>query len=184
MNIDKLIHRKPEEKVIFFIRRHIIIFIGQVLLVAVMGLVPIAGYLLIGGIWPGLLAGPVSRPILVLIASAYYLNLWLFFLSLFVDYYLDAWIVTDDRVLNVEQHGLFSRTISELDLAKIQDVTSEVRGFFPYFFNYGMVFIQTAGEAKRFQFEQVPGPHEIRMRLLSLIEADRKKQGETQPAAV
>ncbi len=181
MNLDLLIHRKPGEKMVFFIRRHIIVFLGQVLLVAVMGLVPVAGYFLVAAMWPLLLTGPVSRPILALITSAYYLNLWLFFLSLFVDYYLDAWIVTDDRVINIEQRGLFSRTVSEVDLANIQDVTSEVKGFLPYVFNYGEVYIQTAAETERFQFEQVPKPHDIRMRLLGLIEADRKKQGDVKP---
>lgn len=182
MNLDHLINRKPEEKVVFYTRRHFIVFIGELLLIAVLGLVPVIGFFLIRAAWLGLLSGPVSRPILVLVASAYYLNLWLFFLSNFVDYYLDAWIVTDDRILNVEQHGLFSRTISELDLVKIQDVTSEVRGFFPYLFNYGSVYIQTAGETRRFQFEQVPQPHEIRKHILGLVEEDRKRQGETKPA--
>jgi len=182
MNLDQLIHRKPEEKVVFYLRRHPIILVSQVLLIAALGLVPVAGYFLVSAIWPALLTGAVARPALVLLASGYYLSLWLFFLSNFVDYYLDAWVVTDDRVLSVEQRGLFSRTVSELDLAKIQDVTSEVKGFFPFLFNYGSVFIQTAAEVERFDFEQVPRPHEVRKSLLGLVEADRKKQGETKPA--
>ena len=182
MNLDHLINRKPDEKVIFYTRRHVVVFVGELLLISVLALIPLLGYYLIGAAWPALLTSSVSRPILVLMLSAYYLNLWLFFLSNFVDYYLDAWIVTDDRILNVEQHGLFSRTISELDLVKIQDVTSEVKGFFPYLFNFGDVFIQTAGETRRFQFEQVPRPHEIRKHILGLVEEDRKRQGETKPA--
>jgi len=178
MNLDQLIKRKPGEKVVFFLRRHPIIFIGEILLVVVLTAVPIGVWLGIRGIWPDLLAGAVSRPVLVLLASAYYLTVWVFFLGLFTDYYLDGWIVTDDRILNVEQHGLFSRTISELDLAKVQDVTSEVNGVLPFVFNYGSVHVQTAGEVGRFVFEQIPRPHEIRKNILDLVEADRKKQGE------
>jgi hypothetical protein len=178
MNIDLMIQRKPGENIIFYLRRHWVIFLGDLLMVAALGLIPVVGYVLLKLLWPELLAGPVARPILVLLASAYYLNLWLFFLSSFVDYYLDAWVVTDDRIINVEQRGLFSRTVSELDLAKIQDVTSEVRGFLSFIFNYGSVFVQTAAETERFHFEQIPNPHAVRKQLLGLVEADRKKQGE------
>jgi len=179
MNLDQLIKRKPDEKVVFFLRRHPIIFIAEVLLIILLAVVPFAGNWLLSGLWPDLLAGPRSRPILVLVFSAYYLMVWTFFLSYFIDYALDGWIVTDDRILSVEQNGLFSRTVSELDLAKIQDVTSEVKGFVAFLFNYGYVYIQTAGEIERFIFEQVPRPHEVRKQLLGLVEADRKKQGET-----
>jgi len=179
MKLDHLIKRKPGEKVVFFLRRHLVIFIAEILLIILLIIVPIGGNWLVNGLWPGLLTGPHSRPVLVLLLSAYYLMIWVFFLSYFIDYYLDGWVVTDDRILSVEQHGLFSRTVSELDLAKIQDVTSEVKGFVAFLFNYGYVYVQTAGEVNRFVFEQVPKPHEVRKQLLSLIEADRKKQGES-----
>ncbi|MFA6604074.1 MAG: PH domain-containing protein [Patescibacteria group bacterium] len=178
MNLDQLIKRKPDEKVIFFLRRHWVIFAAEILLIIVLAAVPFGGDWLLSNLWPQLLLGPHSRPILILLLSAYYLMIWVFFLSYFIDYYLDGWIVTDDRILSVEQRGLFSRTISELDLAKIQDVTSEGKGFLAFLFNYGYVYVQTASEIGRFTFEQIPKPHEVRRQLLSLIEADRKKQGE------
>ena len=92
----------------------------------------------------------------------------------FLDYYLDTWIITNDRLLNIEQEGVFARTISELDLYKIQDATSEVKGILPSLFGYGNVHIQTAGETKRFELEQVPNPHEVRKLIMDLAEEDRK----------
>ena len=178
MNLDQLIKRKPDEKVVFFLRRHPVIFVAEVLLIILLAVVPFGGNWLLNSLWPQLLADVHARALLVLVLSAYYLMIWVFFLSYFIDYYLDGWIVTDDRILSVEQHGLFSRTVSELDLAKVQDVTSEVKGFTAFLFNYGYVYVQTAGEVERFSFEQVPKPHDVRRQLLSLIEADRKKQGE------
>ena len=102
------------------------------------------------------------------------MGIWFFFFPQFVDYYLDAWVITNDRIVNVEQQGLFARTVSELDLYKIQDVTSEVRGLIPTLFNYGNVHVQTAGTQERFVFEQVPNPHEIRKRIMVLVDEDRK----------
>lgn len=181
MELELLINKKKDEKVIFYLRRHWLIFFGDILMVGILAVVPLGAYFLIDRMWNSLLIGALSRPTLILLTSAYYLVIWLFFITTFVDYYLDAWVVTDDRILNVEQHGLFSRTISELDLAKVQDVTSEVKGVIPSIFGYGQVFIQTAGEKERFIFEQIPKAHDVRKHLLEIVEADRRKQGELLP---
>lgn len=175
MHIEELIHKKPEEKIIFFLRRHWVVFVGGELLILVMALIPIGAWWLVSGNWPELLTGPVSGPLLKLTVSVYYLFVWLFGFANFVDYYLDAWVVTNDRVLNIEQEGLFNRTVSELDLLNIQDITSEIHGVFPFVFGYGDVHIQTAAEQSRFVFEQVPKPEEIRKRLLTLVEEEQKQ---------
>jgi uncharacterized membrane protein YdbT with pleckstrin-like domain len=101
---------------------------------------------------------------------------WLFFIATVIDYYLDLWLVTNYRVVNVEQHSLFSRTISELDLAKVQDITSEIKGVIPSIFNFGDVHIQTAGEKERFIFEQVPHAHDIRKKILDLVQENQRRQ--------
>lgn len=174
MHIEHLIKQKAYEKPVYLLRRHILIFIKDILLFTVLALVPYVLFRIMTSLYPWLLVHEVTYSLLVLAASVYYLFIWLLFFGHFLDYYLDLWIVTNDRVVNIEQHGLFARTIAELDLWKIQDVTSEVKGFFPTFLNFGNVHIQTAAEQKRFIFEEVPNPHEIRKRIIDLIEEDRK----------
>jgi hypothetical protein len=178
--IDDVIHRKPGEKVVYFLRRHPIVFVGDILLQTLLVALPIGIWFVLLRVWPAILEGAVLRPTLTLLGGGYYLMIWLFFFMNFTDYYLDAWIVTDDRILNIEQHSLFSRTVSELDLSNVQDVTSEVKGIFAYVFGFGDVYIQTAGEKERFVFEQVRHPEEVRKNMLRLVETDRKKQGEVQ----
>ena len=70
--------------------------------------------------------------------------LWLYGFLLWIDYWLDVWIVTDERVINIEQKGLFSRSVSELHFYNVQDVTTSVRGVIPTLLNYGDVEVQTA----------------------------------------
>lgn len=176
MTLDRLINPKDDEEIIFSLRRHPISLLGDFAMIVVVALVPVGVMILSGDLWPQLLAGPLTRPTIVLAMSAYYLVVWLFFITTFVDYYLDIWIVTTYRVVSVEQHSLFSRTISELDLAKVQDVTSEVKGVIPSVLNYGNVHVQTAAEKERFVFEQIPRAHDVRKRLLDLVEDDRKRQ--------
>jgi uncharacterized membrane protein YdbT with pleckstrin-like domain len=99
--------------------------------------------------------------------------IWALFFLIWIDYYFDVWIVTSERIINVEQKGLFSREISELQLEKIQDISTEVLGVIPTFLNYGNIFIQTAGEKERFLFRCVPNPYHIKDAIMSLQE---KKQ--------
>jgi uncharacterized membrane protein YdbT with pleckstrin-like domain len=165
----------PDEELVFFLRRHPItllsLFIGYALVI-----------ILPFGIWsyllefqPQLLASEVSRTIILLGGSAFFLFAWLFLFQAFLDYYLDTWIVTTKRILNIEQTGLFGRTVSELRLYRIQDVTATVNGMAATFFNYGEVEIQTAAEHTHFLFEQVGNPNQIAKVILELSEKDREE---------
>lgn len=106
--------------------------------------------------------------IIILAASVYYLFIWLFFFHHWIDYYLDVWVVTNQRILNIEQEGLFSRTISELNMEMIQDITSEIKGKLATFLNFGNVYVQTAGEEKRFIFEEIPNARQVSSQILTL----------------
>ncbi|OGL73841.1 hypothetical protein A3C96_02060 [Candidatus Uhrbacteria bacterium RIFCSPHIGHO2_02_FULL_60_10] len=175
-------HLQPDEKVIMSLRRHPIVFLAEAAVIAILGLATVLAYFLIVWYQPDWLTGPISRPLLVLAGSAYLLLVWHFFIARFVDFYLDMWVLTTEKILNVEQHSLFSRTVSELDLAMIQDVTSEVRGILPTILNYGYVHVQTAGEVKRFVFEQVPNPEAVRGKILQLVEEERRRTVAAKPA--
>jgi len=126
---------------------------------------------------PGLLAGPISYPLIILSASAYYLFIWLFFFFSFIDYYLDVWFITNERIIDIQQKGFFSRTISEQRLYRVQDVTSEVHGAVATIFKYGDVYAQTAGSKQRFFFHEIPHPEEVRNIIIKLVERNKKKHG-------
>ena|SRR5688572_13445664 len=166
----------PNEKVVHVLHRHPLTIFWLVM-----------GYLLLLGcvpflIWylpmyqPELVADPVMMPLVVLGCSAFFLFAWLFLFQNFMDYYLDVWIVTNKRVLNIEQTGLFARTVSELRLYRVQDVTSTIKGVAETLFDFGDVEIQTAGEKTRFIFEQIPHPNRISKSILELSEIERREQ--------
>lgn len=146
------------EQVILLLRRHPFVFIVTVVYFLLLALLPVGVRLLFPGSLLQGLQGTAWGILITIGLSAYYLFVWLFFTFAFVDYYLDMWMITDERIINVEQVGLFNRVISEQRLVRVQDVTSEVKGLFPTFLNYGQVFVQTAGERERFVFEQVSEP--------------------------
>jgi uncharacterized membrane protein YdbT with pleckstrin-like domain len=88
---------------------------------------------------------------------------------LWTDYYLDVWIVTNRRVIDVEQRGLFSREIATMQLSKIQDITTEVKGFLPTLIGFGDVHVQTAGLEREFVIRGVPHPHKTREMIESAL---------------
>ena len=174
MHLGHLLRQKSYEKVVVVLRSDRVIFVGYLLFFVVLTLLPAIGMYVLAYFLPEVMVHPIGYPVLVLLATLYYLSIWLFFFTEFIDYYLDVWIITNDRVVNIEQQGLFARTISELDLFKIQDVTSEVKGVIPTMFNFGNVYIQTAGQKERFIFKNIPAPHEVRKTIVDLIAEDRK----------
>jgi len=134
LSLYRLPNSLPDEKIIKVIRRDLFILIKKVDILILLVLLPLFFFYAITLNLPDLLTGNISLPIIILIISAYFLFLWLFFLFSFIDYYLDFWIVTNERIIDVQQNGFFSRIISEQKLDKIQDVTSEVHGMMATYF--------------------------------------------------
>lgn len=102
------------------------------------------------------------------IQNTLFIFIWLYGFLIWIDYYFDVWIITNERVVNIEQKGLFVRVVSELRFDRIQDVTSTVTGLIPTVLNYGDVAVQTAAEEERFVFRQVPDPYHIKDLLMKL----------------
>lgn len=99
---------------------------------------------------------------ILLAAFLYYTLLWLYFCLIFIDYYLDVWVVTNMRILDVEQKGLFNREVSECYISKIQDITVQTKGVMATFLKYGDLHIQTAAEKREFVFEEISEPEKVK----------------------
>lgn len=165
--------RLPGEKIIKVIRKDLFILFKKIILTVFLIIFPgLAGLMLIN-LYPSLLDGPVSFPLIILAMSGYSLFVCLFFFFSFIDYYLDIWVITDERIIDVRQEGFFSRVVAELKLSQIQDITSELHGFFQFIFKYGNVHVQTAGKAPRFVFNEISHPEKIRDIIIKLIEENK-----------
>lgn len=177
---------RPDEEIILLLRRHWRLIIGYILRLAISGIVPIIIYLLLFyTLNLEIEEGGLIYIILILGASIYYLFIWALFFHEWIDYYLDVWIVTNRRILNIEQEGFFNRTISEQNIERVQDVTSEVKGRLETFLDFGDVYVQTAGEEKRFVFEQIPHPYQVAEKIIEIHnKVAREKKPETPPLEI
>ncbi|MBF8280503.1 MAG: hypothetical protein HW383_276 [Candidatus Magasanikbacteria bacterium] len=173
MHLDELLHLKSYEKIEAVLRRHPITFLPIVGLYLALAALPLGLYFILRSTAGFIFASAFLFPIVILAAAVYYLSILLFFFSQFIDYYLDILVITNDRIIDVDQKGLFARTVSELDLYKVQDVTSETKGFFATMFNYGNVYIQSAAATERFTAEDIASPAKVRKMIVDLSEADK-----------
>ena len=107
-----------------------------------------------------------------LIVFMLFLSLILFLYLSWMEYYLDITIVTNRRVIDIEQLNLFRRKIVATELISIQDVRSEVRGFFQSTLDFGTVLIQTAGESPNFTLRDLPNPSNVVRRISAAAAED------------
>jgi len=169
-------HPEKNEKIIILIRRHWFIILVKILFWALAALMPLLFFFLAQDLFAAIFTNETMYPIFVLFVSIYYLYMWLFTFTSFVDYYLDVWIVTNKKIINIEQKGLFRREVSEQKLFRIQDVTSELKGFFSTVINYGTVYVQTAGTEQRFVFKQVARPQRVAGIIVKIVEQEKNYQ--------
>lgn len=175
MRLDHLPNQRPDEHVILFLRRHWFALLAIVAAFTLLVGTPLAvGWYFFDTV-EGWLAHPMIGPLLVILGSIYFLSIWLFAFLEFTDYYLDTWIITNERIINIEQEGLFNRTASELDLAAVQDTTAEIRGILQTLFTYGQVYVQTAGEKGRFHFKNIDNPERVKELVTRLVEEDKRR---------
>lgn len=159
-----------DEKIILFLHRHPFIFFKKALNHFVFASLPFLVYFILKIYFPSVLENEVIYPLLILLASLWLIFIWISLFNSWIDYYFDIWIVTNKQIIDVEQVGLFNRSLSKQPLTRVQDVTVELKGFFPTFFNYGNIYIQTAGTKERFIFWQVKNPFEVAKKINKLVE--------------
>jgi hypothetical protein len=159
-----------DEKIVMFLRRHWFVLLTKYLLLIVIGVLPLGLYGLIITLYPAFFQGQIAYSLTILFTSLYYLFIWISFYTVFLDYYLDVWIVTTHRIIDREQKGLFHVVISEQSLEQIQDVSSNVQGVLPTLLEYGTVLIQSAGAKNLFNFKEIPEPEIVVQEIAKLAQ--------------
>lgn len=120
------------EELLFVFRRHLIAmrkgFYALLIPFAISAIPPL--------IWQDkleLFLLPVGGLLLGLILFSYHFLMW----------YFTVYIVTNERIRQVTQKGFFGKDVVELRLAKIQNISYNIPGFFGEVFKFGTIVIQT-----------------------------------------
>lgn len=164
-----------QERVVMFFRRHPFqLIIGYVYL----------GFLATG-IFLILLIAPfffdtLSEPFWRAVFDFFLiLGMLIVFYSVFVmwvHYYLDVYIVTDERIVLINQIDFFHRKVSEAEVENIQDVEIEVKGLFATIIGFGDIRVTTASaDQDLIIFDNIGDPYRVKDIILDVADDTPRK---------
>ena len=148
--------QREGEKLKFIFRRHILTARKGALWLIMMiglGMVPLL-------IWPentDMMIVFLAGVVVGLIGFSYAYILW----------YFSIYIVTNERLRQVSQKGLYKKSVVDLGLDKIQSVSCHVPGVLGGIFGYGTILIQTV--AGDLVISMVRKPEKIHNKLQNLV---------------
>lgn len=153
-----------DEKVVLLLRRHPFVILIKLLFFAVLIMVPT----MIGAFFSPYLHAHELLSAFFFLASIWYLLIWSAAFYTLTMYTLDVWIVTNKRIIDSKQKGFFHRTVAELHLSRIQDISVNTNGFLHTLLKFGDLQVQTAGAEDKFNFLQIPNPEAVKDQIMKL----------------
>ncbi|OQA03813.1 MAG: Bacterial membrane flanked domain protein [bacterium ADurb.Bin400] len=105
--------------------------------------------------WRAQPSGPAAMLLAICGLSIFAKAFFMFNKSLF--------LVTDQRVINIDQDGFWKHSITETEINNIQDVSSNTVGPLRTMFKYGDLIIRTAGASKGSEIivKNIANPYEV-----------------------
>lgn len=165
-------HGKDQsEDVILLVRRDLATFIPQYLLVFFFLMMPIIFFAFLGAMDLGGAAttalgiGGSIFFILIAVTIAF---------DTFIKWYYSVGIITNERLVDVDFTNVLYHRFSETQLENVEDVTHAVAGTLGSLFDFGTVYVQTAGTRTEFEFDLVPRPRDVQDLILDLLEMKQK----------
>jgi uncharacterized membrane protein YfbV (UPF0208 family) len=169
-----------EEKVLLLMRQHPIKNLPWVAVVALLIGVPV-----FWGEFP--LIVTLTPLVQLSLAVVWYMGLAFFALERILLWFYNVYIVTDERIIDVDFFGLLYKNVNVTQIRKIQDVNYSQVGIFASFFNYGNVIVETSAaqksddrteESSAFTFEGVSNPDRVVKVISELMEQEEREQYE------
>jgi len=100
--------------------------------------------------------------------------IWIAFKT--IDWHNDLYILTKDRVIDIEKKPFVFEHRREANLATIQDVSLEQIGFTAKMLDFGNVLLKTAGRAGEFTFDSVAHPKEVQATIAARMNEFRQNK--------
>lgn len=158
--------QEEEEQVVLFLRQHLVVNVPWIVITIILVFAPSFLFPLILTSLPA----PLPFGYMIIGMLAWYLVAVGFVLFNFLHWFFNIYIVTNERIIDIDfQHLLFKR-FSQAELERVQDISYTTGGIFATVFHYGNVYIQTAGELPNLEFLAVPRPDKVVEKIRRLME--------------
>lgn len=169
------INLEPDETVLVMVRKHWFVLASELFRAVALAFLPLV--LMIGILFvpennyiPSSLSGYYA---ITTFASALWIALCIMGVAMiWTHYYLDLWIVTDRRIILVDQISFFNRKVSSFRLERLQDIKVRIDGIIPTFLNFGTLRAQTAGAIEsNFMTTGLPDPRGLQATIQKAMDA-------------
>lgn len=161
----KIENMRPWEKVVKVIMRHWIVFISLWMQFLWWIIISIIIYEIL---WNNINSNLIN----ILIWLCYSIFLYIEW----VNHELDMYVITNYRIIWIEQLSFLNRTVSECDLWQVQEVNSKTAWILANIFNYWTISIQTAWSVITMRIELCPNSIEEARNILNVVYEYREKQ--------
>jgi len=161
----QLENMRKGEVIKLVIKRHWIIYVMLGVYAFLWTIIVIAIYLLL---WFTALSNLLNILFLLVFSLFMYVS-WL-------DHELDMYIITNNRIVWVDQTSFLDRTVSECNLWQVQEVNSTTKGFFANMLNYGTLLVHTAGNNTTMQMGFSPNAMQQARKILNIVDAYEKEE--------
>ncbi|MBL7150820.1 hypothetical protein ISS86_02730 [Candidatus Microgenomates bacterium] len=150
--------QEKREKIVLLLRRHPLTNLPWMAFLTVLLLVPpfLLPVFISLGIIPHL---PSSLQLIAILF--WYLGCFGFFLVNFLLWYFNVNIITDKRIVDIDFIYLLYKETTATRINQVEDVTYKMGGLICTIFNFGDVFVHTAGPEQNIEFLAVPKPDEV-----------------------
>lgn len=164
------------EVILKTVRKHWFVITTQLLSVAILFIVPLLALGVLAFLpkeWNLFAHHDAYRPLLAYGTSYWMLGVILFGFNTWTYYFLDLWLITDRRIIVIEQGSFFNRKVSSFRLERLQDIDAEIVGVIPTFLDFGTIRAQTASASENeFVSSGLPRPRDLQ----ALIQAATDKR--------
>lgn len=151
-----------DEEILLQVRKHWFILCMNVIGVLILAVLPIPFFAVAMSSKTITALVPINDAFVVTLYCAWLIVQWMILFSIWTNYYLDVWTVTNKRLIAIDQQGFFRRTMASFRLERMQDIKVSVDGIIATFLDYGTLEIQTAGEEEHFKVTGIPSPADIK----------------------
>ncbi|OGY99405.1 MAG: hypothetical protein A2945_00935 [Candidatus Liptonbacteria bacterium RIFCSPLOWO2_01_FULL_52_25] len=159
-----MIELHPDEKIVLERRRFWLPILTEAVLTGLVAIAPLVLFNILPNVLPEAAELIVVRFQIPLnfLATIWALFAWMVLAVNWTNFYLDVLLVTNKRVLDIEQTGLFARDIAEARIENIQDTRVEVVGLLASLFDFGNLYIQTAAAKDQFVIRNIRHPNAVK----------------------
>ncbi len=165
----------PQEKVVLKLRRHWIMLARDTIGTIALGGLPflVIPFIVASGVLP--FSVTLQPALIAFLSASWLLIIWMTLAILWTNYYLDLWIVTDHRIMSLDQIGLFNRRVTTWRMEHIQEISVLVENPIQALLNYGTLELETAGPSDvHEQIVGIPNPEKVRIAILEQVGEFRK----------